>query len=89
MTDLLDRVLSVATVRTVVRQKCSAGVGRVTISMLIASFMEAAEVTNRDRAERFPLELIYPDRRAAFLEVLQRLPTSRTAVRNEIASLRG
>jgi hypothetical protein len=88
MTDLLDRVLSVATLRTVVRQKCCAGVSGQTISRLVASFVQAEEVANRERSERLPVELIHPDQRVAFLEVLQRLPASRTLVQNEIASLR-
>jgi hypothetical protein len=90
MTDLLDRVLSVATLRTVVRWRCCAGVSGPTISRLIASFVlpdTVAEFSHGDRPGRLPVELVHPDRRVAFLETLQRLPASRTFVANEIASL--
>jgi hypothetical protein len=88
MTELLERVLSIATLRTMVRRRCRAGVSGRTISRLIASFLRAEEVASRDHPERLPVELIHPDRRVAFLEALQRLPASRTFVVGEIASSR-
>jgi hypothetical protein len=91
MTELLERVLSVATLRTVIRQKCGAGVSGQTISQLIASYLQAdavAQFACDDRSERLPVELIHPDRRVAFLEALQRLPVGRGFIANEIALLR-
>jgi hypothetical protein len=91
MTELLERVLSVATLRTVIRQKCCAGVSGQTISRLIASYVQAdtiAEFAATSRSGRLPVELIDPNRRVAFLEALQRLPVGRGFVANEIAPLR-
>jgi hypothetical protein len=91
MTDLLERVLSVATLRTVVRQKWCAGVGGETISRLIASYMDPetlARYENKSRPGRLPLELIPADRRGAFLEALQRLPSSRSFIVNRTCVLR-
>jgi hypothetical protein len=90
MTDLLDRVLSVATIRTVVRGRCCPGVSGPTISRLVASYAPADAVAgfaNKDRSGRLPVELVPPHRRVALLAALQRLPVSRTAVLNRIATL--
>lgn len=90
MTELLDRVLSVATLRTVVRQKCVAGVRGETISRLIAAYVSAdavAESVRASQSERLSVEMIDPDRRVAFLEALQRLPAGRPTARNEVALL--
>ena len=62
-----------------------------TISHLIAFYVEPetlAVYENKSRPGRLPLELIPPNRRVAFLEALQRLPSSRSFVVNKIASLR-
>jgi hypothetical protein len=89
MTDLLERVLSAATLRTVVRQRCCAGVSGFTISRLIASYVSAEAVlgfANNERSGRLPVELVPAHRRGAFLETLQRVPANRAS--NEIATLR-
>jgi hypothetical protein len=91
MTELLDRVLSVATLRTMVRQKCGAGVRGETISRLIAAYVSAdvvADSLGESESGRLSVEMIDPDRRVAFLEALQRLPARRPIVRNEAALLR-
>ena len=92
MIDLLERVISVSTLRTLVRLKRGAGVTEQTISQLIASCVDPEMVIeyedkNRSRPGRLPIELIPPYRRGDFLEALHRLPTSRTFVRSKIASL--
>jgi hypothetical protein len=91
MVDLLERVLSVTTLRSVVRQRCCAGVSGLTISRLIASCVPAEVAAGFEtgaRPGRFPVELVPSHRRVAFLEALQRVPVSRIAVANEIATLR-
>jgi hypothetical protein len=88
MSGLLERVLSVGTLRTVIRSKCCAGVSGQTISALIASYVRADLVAESPRYGRLPVELIDPDLRVAFLEALQRLPVNRSPAYSEIAPLR-
>jgi hypothetical protein len=87
MTDLLERVISVATLRTLVRMKCWAGVSEQTISQLISSCVEPEalakyEAANTSRPGRLPIELIPPHRRPRFLEALSRLTPGRGVDRN-------
>jgi hypothetical protein len=91
VTDLMERVLSAATMRTIIRQKCCAGVSGETISRLIAAYVRpetVAQYEDKPRPGRIPVELIPADRRVAFVEALQRLPVSRSFAGNKIAALR-
>jgi len=88
MTELLDRVLSPASLRQVVRAKCSAGFCSQTISQLVACYVPADIIAGyNDGSRRLPVELIPAHQRMAFLEAVQRLPARRSFVANEVATL--
>ena len=86
MTELLDRVLSPACLRQVIRAKCNAGVCSQTISQLIACYVPA-NIAGDDRSRRLHVELIPAHQRMAFLEAVQRLPTPRGTAASKIATL--
>jgi hypothetical protein len=78
MTEVLERVLSAATLRTVIRAKSQAGVSARTIAQLIAFYVPADVVAQHGGiSERLAAELIPVDQRPSFFQALQRLPTAR------------
>lgn len=77
MTIPLDRVLSATALREAIRAKCRSGGSRHAISRLIAFYVPANIVAKGDDGpHRLPVEVIAPHQRTAFLEALQRLPSS-------------
>ena len=88
MTELLERVLSPASLRQVIRAKCNAGVCSQTISQLIACYVPAEIIAGcADGSRRLNVELIPAYQRMAFLEAVQRLPAPRGLTASKIAAL--
>lgn len=75
MTEVLERVITAATLRMAIRAKLRTGVGRRTVSQLILAHVPPNLIAGRDDAglKRVPVELIPHDRRVAFLDELDQL----------------
>ncbi|MBV9555279.1 MAG: hypothetical protein JO032_21065 [Alphaproteobacteria bacterium] len=92
MPDIMERVITAATLRTAIRNKIRAGVSGRSISILINRHAPADAHSEREDAsgvQRLAVEVIPHGQRAAFLEALDHLSDDAPAVKPAVARLAG
>ena len=86
MSEVLESVITAATLRTAIRAKISAGISRRAISLLIEAYAPPRTRGRRDEdtgRQRLPVEVIAHERRVAFLAALGQLEDDDPVVHND------
>jgi len=90
VSEVLDGIITSASMRMAIRQKISSGISRRTISLLIHAYAPpGAQGRDDDSVRRLAVEVIPHERRGAFLDALAKLQEDLPVSAIEIARLVG